>query len=50
MWVGVPRIAEAPVSMEGTFLQEIALGGFGLVLGKILMVHVKDEAMIDGAR
>jgi len=50
MRVGVPRIDEAPVSMECTFLQEIALGGFGLVLGKILMVHVKDEAVIDAAR
>jgi flavin reductase (DIM6/NTAB) family NADH-FMN oxidoreductase RutF len=48
--VGVPRIAEAPVSMECTFMQETALGGFSLVLGKILMVHVKDEAVIDAAR
>ncbi len=43
--VGVPRIAEAPVAMECTFMQEIALGSFSLVLGKILMVHVKDEAV-----
>jgi len=33
MRVGVPRIAEAPVSMECIFMQEIALGSFGLVLG-----------------
>ena len=46
----VPRIAQAPVSMECTFMQEIALGGFGLVLGKILMVHVRDEAVIDPSR
>jgi flavin reductase (DIM6/NTAB) family NADH-FMN oxidoreductase RutF len=48
--VGVPRIAEAPVSMECTFMQEIVLGSFGLMLGKIMMVHVKDGAVIDAAR
>jgi flavin reductase (DIM6/NTAB) family NADH-FMN oxidoreductase RutF len=50
MRVCVPRIAEAPVSMECTFMQEIVLGSFGLVLGKIMMVHVKDGAVIDAAR
>src|SRR6476659_6066274 len=45
--VSVPRIAQAPVSMECTFMQEVVLGSFGLVLGKILMVHVYDEAVID---
>ena len=48
--VGVPRIAQAPVSMECTFMQEIALGGFSLVLGQILLVHVHDEAVIDPQR
>jgi flavin reductase (DIM6/NTAB) family NADH-FMN oxidoreductase RutF len=48
--VSVPRIAQAPVSMECAFMQEIALGSFGLVLGKILMVHVGDEAVIDANR
>ena len=50
MRVGVPSIAQAPVSMECTFMQEIALGSFSLVLGKILMVHVKDEAVTNVAR
>jgi flavin reductase (DIM6/NTAB) family NADH-FMN oxidoreductase RutF len=36
--------------MECVFMQEIALGSFGLVLGKILMVHVKDEAVTNAAR
>ena len=48
--VSVPRLAQAPVSMECTFMQELALGSFGLVLGKILMVHVSDEAVIDARR
>jgi len=48
--VRFPRIAQAPVSMECTFMQEIALGSFGVVLGKILMVPVNDEAVIDASR
>ena len=39
-----------PVSMECTFMQEIALGGFSLVLGQILLVHVHDEAVVDPQR
>lgn len=31
-------------------MQEIALGRFGLVLGKIVIVHVSDEAVIDAGR
>lgn len=48
--VAVPRIAASPVSMECTFMQEVALGGFSLVLGRILMIHVQDHAVIDAAR
>ena len=50
MRVDVPRITEAPVSMECIVMQEIVLGSFGLVLGKIVMVHVKDEAVTNAAR
>jgi hypothetical protein len=48
--VGVPRIAQAPVSMECTLMQEVLLGGFSLVLGQILLVHVQDEAVMDRGR
>src|SRR6476620_7995811 len=48
--IEVPRIAQAPVSMECTLMQEVRLGSFSLVLGQILLVHVKDEAVIDRAR
>jgi flavin reductase (DIM6/NTAB) family NADH-FMN oxidoreductase RutF len=48
--VGVPRIAQAPVSMECTLMQEVLLGGFSLVLGRILLVHVHDEAVMDRGR
>jgi len=33
-----------------TFIQEITLGSFELVLGKILMVHVHDGAVMDAGR
>jgi flavin reductase (DIM6/NTAB) family NADH-FMN oxidoreductase RutF len=48
--VSVPRIAQAPVSMECTFMQEVVLGSFSLVLGQILLIHVQDEAVIDRTR
>lgn len=48
--VKVPRIEASPVSMECTFMQEVALGNFSLVLGRILMIHVQDHAVIDAAR
>jgi flavin reductase (DIM6/NTAB) family NADH-FMN oxidoreductase RutF len=37
-YVSVPRVAQSPVSMECTFLQEIALGTFGLTY----IPHVED--------
>ncbi len=48
--VAVPYIAEAPVSMECTFMQEVVLGSFSLVLGRILLVHIHDDAVIDAER
>jgi flavin reductase (DIM6/NTAB) family NADH-FMN oxidoreductase RutF len=48
--VTVPRILNAPVSMECTFMQEVGLGNFSLVLGRILFVHVADEAVLDAGR
>jgi flavin reductase (DIM6/NTAB) family NADH-FMN oxidoreductase RutF len=48
--VAVPRILNAPVSMECTFMQEVVLGSFSLVLGRILLLHVADEAILDPER
>jgi flavin reductase (DIM6/NTAB) family NADH-FMN oxidoreductase RutF len=48
--VSVPRIARAPISMECTFMQEIGLGTFSLVLGKIWRMHVQDDAITDVQR
>jgi flavin reductase (DIM6/NTAB) family NADH-FMN oxidoreductase RutF len=46
-----PRIAESPVAMECELMQIVELGAnSGLVLGRILAMHINDEAMIDPAR
>jgi flavin reductase (DIM6/NTAB) family NADH-FMN oxidoreductase RutF len=43
-----PRIAESPVSMECELMQIIDLGPEqSLVLGRVLAMHVRDEAVID---
>ena len=43
-----PRIAESPVSMECELMQIVELGKeSGLVLGRILAMHVRDEFVLD---
>jgi flavin reductase (DIM6/NTAB) family NADH-FMN oxidoreductase RutF len=45
-----PRIAESPVAFECTLLQAIDLGpANGIILGRVLAVHVRDEAVLDAA-
>jgi flavin reductase (DIM6/NTAB) family NADH-FMN oxidoreductase RutF len=45
-----PRIAESPVSMECVLHQIVDLGpASSLVLGKILAMHVRDDAVLDAA-
>ena len=49
--VAVPRILELPISIECVLTQEVTLDQeFNLALGRVLLVHVKDEAVIDPAR
>jgi flavin reductase (DIM6/NTAB) family NADH-FMN oxidoreductase RutF len=46
-----PRIAASPVSMECTLMQIVPLGpDSGLVLGRVLAMHVRDDLVIDAAR
>ncbi len=46
-----PRIALAPVSMECKLLQIVELGPkSGLVLGEIVVMHVRDDLVIDSAK
>jgi len=49
--VRVPRIAESPVSLECRLMQIIALGARrSLVLGEVLAMHLRDEAVLDRER
>ena len=46
-----PRIAESPVAMECELMQIVDLGpNNGLVLGRVVAMHVRDDAVIDPAR
>jgi flavin reductase (DIM6/NTAB) family NADH-FMN oxidoreductase RutF len=46
-----PRIAESPVSMECELMQIVDLGSSsGLVLGRVLAMHVRDDAVLDAAK
>ena len=46
-----PRIAISPVSMECELLQIVELGpATGLVLGRVLAMHVRDAAVLDPAK
>jgi len=46
-----PRIAESPVSMECELMQIVELGpDNGLVLGRVVMMHVRDDAVIDAEK
>jgi flavin reductase (DIM6/NTAB) family NADH-FMN oxidoreductase RutF len=45
-----PRIAESPVAMECTLVQMVDLGpNSGIALGRVLAMHVCDEAVLDQA-
>jgi flavin reductase (DIM6/NTAB) family NADH-FMN oxidoreductase RutF len=46
-----PRIAESPVAIECRFKQEVELGGgYALVLGTILAIAIRDDAVRDPAK
>ncbi len=46
-----PRIGEAPVSFECELMQIVELGPHrSLVLGRVLMMHIIDEGILDAAR
>jgi flavin reductase (DIM6/NTAB) family NADH-FMN oxidoreductase RutF len=51
MKVKPPRIAQSPVAMECELMQIVELGEkTGLVLGRILAMHVRDEAVLNAER
>lgn len=46
-----PRIAESPVAMECELMQIVELGpNNGLVLGRVVAMHVRDDAVLDAAK
>jgi len=50
-FVKPPRIAESPVALECELFHHHTLeGGQHIILGKVLAVHVADEAVIDAAK
>ena len=42
-----PRIAESPVALECELMQIVDLGQAGLVLGRVVAMHVQDEFVLD---
>jgi flavin reductase (DIM6/NTAB) family NADH-FMN oxidoreductase RutF len=51
VYVKPPRIAISPVAMECELLQIVELGPeTGLVLGRVLAMHIHDEMVIDPAK
>jgi flavin reductase (DIM6/NTAB) family NADH-FMN oxidoreductase RutF len=49
--VRTPRIAESPVSFECRLMQIVELGPTrSLVLGEVLMMHIRDDAVMDAER
>ena len=45
-----PRIAESPVAMECELLQIVDLGETGIVLGRVVAMHVRDECVLDAEK
>jgi flavin reductase (DIM6/NTAB) family NADH-FMN oxidoreductase RutF len=51
LMVKAPRIAESPVSFECRLYQIVELGpARSLVLGEVVMMHVRDDAVMDAER
>jgi flavin reductase (DIM6/NTAB) family NADH-FMN oxidoreductase RutF len=47
--VKAPRIAESPVAMECELMQIVDMGESGLVLGRVVAMHVRDDLVLDAA-
>jgi len=45
-----PRIAESPVAMECELMQIVDLGDTGLVLGRVVAMHVRDDLVLDASK
>jgi len=45
-----PRISESPVAMECELMQIVEWGENGLVLGRVLAMHIHDECVLDAEK
>ncbi len=45
--IRVPRIGESPVALECEVFQLVPVGHHTIVLGKVLAMHVRDDAVMD---
>lgn len=45
-----PRIAESPVALECELIQIVDLGETGLVLGRVVAMHIQDEFVLDAGK
>ncbi|HWX39181.1 MAG TPA: flavin reductase family protein [Candidatus Sulfotelmatobacter sp.] len=45
-----PRIAESPVALECELMQIVDMGESGLVLGRVVAMHVRDEFVLDAEK
>jgi flavin reductase (DIM6/NTAB) family NADH-FMN oxidoreductase RutF len=45
-----PRIADSPVAMECELMQIVDLGESGLVLGRVVAMHIRDNLVLDASK
>jgi flavin reductase (DIM6/NTAB) family NADH-FMN oxidoreductase RutF len=45
-----PRIAESPVAMECELVQIVDFGESGLVLGRVVAMHIHDDKVLDASK
>jgi len=43
-----PRLADSPIQMECRLLKIVEVEETGLILGRVVLVHAKDEILVDG--
>lgn len=44
-----PRIAESPVSMECTLEKIVEVAGSALILGRVVLYHIREDLMVEGS-
>ena len=44
-----PRIAESPVSMECTLEKIVEVAGSALILGRVVLYHVREDLLVEGS-